>query len=443
MMGDRSLILFFVTAACGTVKGDRPIDAPNPIDANLNDADLTGTATVITQTHAPGSGAVGALQGMVDVVSLLPNGMVKDQIKTDATGHGTIKVFPGGSVTAIYRHTLDAGADLATIMGVKPNDVLTFGKNFAPGGTATSLGSETITWPAVANTGEFEIFWPCGATFPSGAATSVVIGEQDICNRSPMGLLAVSLNSSTFQVQSMSFTNFTFANGGSQPLNGFVGTSNGTATITNIDPAITSVFYNLGTIANGGQQLFSSGTSVVPTGGSATITTPYVATGDRTVSTLFMSRPGGYFSQRVVDSLGFSLNVTVDNPPELPWLVGSPIVNGGTRLVEWEMFGPVNHDGTVVLLNWNHIVNAVSSPFAWSFVVPPNTTSFSLPTLPGLFSDTQPHPEDGIGRQLDLVRIPSLTGGYDAFRQLPEANTTCATCAVNNNVFQRAIISGN
>ena len=44
----------------------------------------------------------------------------------------------------------------------------------------------------------------------------------------------------------MSFTNFTFANGGSQPLNGFVGTSNGTATITNIDPAITSVFYNLG-----------------------------------------------------------------------------------------------------------------------------------------------------------------------------------------------------
>jgi hypothetical protein len=433
--------LALAAAACGVVKGNGPADAAKTPDADLRDADLTGTAAVITQTHVPGGAAAGMSQANVDVVSLLPNGMVHDQITTDATGHGSIKVYPGGSVTAIYRHTLDMGADLVTFTSVKPNDTLTFGKTFGPA-TSTSLGSETFTWPAPGGaTQDINIFWPCGGFGFAPTTTSGSFPESDACNHSPMGVQGVALTfNPTFAVVAMSFSQFNFTANASQGLNGWITATNGTANLSGLDPLITNATFQLTTVANGGNQLFSIGTSAAPTGGSATITQPWVAVGERTLSTVFLTRLGPFFSQRVLDALT-TINTTINTPPLPPWLPNNFLSSAAARMVVWLPVGSATHDGNVVQTNWNHTTAGVTSQFAWNFITPPDTSTIVLPTLPALFSDTQPHPEDFMGTRIDLVRIPSISG-YDAFRAIPEAQLTCLDCAVRSNLIPRVIISG-
>src|SRR6185369_16138682 len=123
-----SLLWILALCACGKVNSN------TPVDADLTDADLTGMLNVGTQTRffVSGGPAVGAAQANVDVVSLRTNDTVADMVQTDASGHASLKVYPGGSITAIYQHPADMGADLVTYFGVQPNDVLTFGQRLSP-----------------------------------------------------------------------------------------------------------------------------------------------------------------------------------------------------------------------------------------------------------------------------------------------------------------------
>src|SRR5512140_1647222 len=136
-MGRSGFLWMLVVCACGKVNND------TPADANLIDADETGMLSVATQSRFfAGGTAVGAAQPSVDVVSVRPNNTLADMAQTDAGGHASLKVYPGGSVTAIYPHpaAMDMGADLVTYFGVKPDDVLTFGQRFSPN-TSNNLGA--------------------------------------------------------------------------------------------------------------------------------------------------------------------------------------------------------------------------------------------------------------------------------------------------------------
>ena len=73
---------------------------------------------------------------------------------------------------------------------------------------------------------------------------------------------------------------------------------------------------------------------------------------------------------------------------------------------------------------------------------PPEVTSIQLPTLPASFADAQPAAADYMGYDVQLIAIPGGTvTDYNAFRAIPEAQTTCASCAVERNLIPRVIFS--
>ena len=118
-----SLVTAGLFSGCGSVN-------TGP-DASTTDADISGAATVETEAALFG-GSIGTNVGNIDIISMLPNNTVLETVKTDAAGNASIKVYPGGSVTAVYKHTVDMGADLITYVGVKPGDTLVFGsRNFS------------------------------------------------------------------------------------------------------------------------------------------------------------------------------------------------------------------------------------------------------------------------------------------------------------------------
>jgi hypothetical protein len=430
--------------ACGSVKAGPDAKVTPPIDADLRDADLTGTATVVTQTHFAGGTAVGTLQGMVDVVSTLPNGMVHDMGKTDTSGHLSIKVYPGGSVTAIYRHTADLGADLVTFVGAKPNDMLTFGQYWYPP-QGTALGAMTLNWPGYAGASNYYMFSPCGGQgyYPT-TTTSAGFTMFPGCDSEPMGLIGVALNAS-YQPAAMSYNFVNFSAGGTGSFAGWQSAATATVSLTGLPMEVTNVYSSYYIIANGGKQSYGYGTSGQTTGGAATLTFPWVNTGERTMATTSMGRPGGYLSTNVYDSLN-SMNDTVASPTLPPWVVaggegGGALASAAARKIEWLASGTATHSGNVVKSNWQHYNGTTYIPFSWTFITPPDVMSLDLPTLPAIFADTQPHPEDGMYAQTSMLAIPSITG-YDGLRQVPEAQLTCPSCAVALNLIPRAIVAG-
>jgi hypothetical protein len=428
---------------CGSVvapgQHDGGIDGP---DADLTDADLTGNLTVTTQTYFAGGGAIGAAQGMVDIVSLRPNETVADMLQTDASGHATVKAYPGGSVTAIYRHTADAGADLVTYMGVKPNDSLTFGK-FWNSNDNTSLGSMTLSWPAYSGVSYYAIVTPCGY-FTSTVQSYSGFTEYNYCHHTPMGVITAAFVNSggNTVIGAMSYTVVNFTAGGTQALNGWVAAGNGTANITGLPPEVTNVGVYFTAIANGGQpggSMFETYQGGQPTGGAATLTMPWANVGQRTFSQVYMYRQGQFSQMSVMDSL-MTPTTTIASPELPPWVSGV-IGSIPGRMMTWFPIGTTNQDGNVVQVGWSHMMGTTYSPFTWTFITPPEVSAFAFPKLPATFDDAQPHPEDNVNNyQVRLLKIPSMPG-YDAFRGLPSAQVICPECTVEEGLIQRIIAS--
>jgi hypothetical protein len=435
------LLTVLFAAACGEVKGAQ-LDA-KPADASHDavDADLTGMATIITQSHFSGAAAVSATVGNIDVVSALPNGMVHDMGKTDTSGHMSLKVYPGGTVTAIYRHTVDAGADLVSYLGAQPNDTLTFGKYWAAP-YANSPGAMTLSWTAYSGANQYNVNIPCGTYgFPNTTLSYASFNEYPQCDHEPMGVVGVAFNASN-QVLAMNYSVFNFSVGGSQALSTFwQAASTATATFTGLPPEVTQLYAYYYIVTNGGVQGYGYGTNGTPTGGAGTITFPWVNTGERTLSYLTMSRNGSYYQMQILDAIN-ALNVTAASPQLPPWNQGG-IAGAAERKVEFLAAGPTTHSGNVIILYWSHTVGANTSQFTWTFITPPEVSSFDMPKLPAIFDDTQPKPEDGVYPQFIAgLEIPSLTNGYDGMRALPEAELTCPACAVRLNLLPRVIYSG-
>jgi hypothetical protein len=172
-------LLSALVAGCGNVSGTKPVDAGV-------DADLGGDATVVTQAAL--FGTTGAV-GNIDVVSMLPNNTVLAMAKTDASGNATIRVYPGGTVTAVYKHTVNMGSDLITWAGVKPGDKLIF-SNRNPGTSGqptTAIGAQTYSWPTLAAASLYQVITACNnfGTFVGAPTLMVNINEFPTCHQDP------------------------------------------------------------------------------------------------------------------------------------------------------------------------------------------------------------------------------------------------------------------
>jgi hypothetical protein len=425
---------------CGKVNNTS--DA-GPADAGI-DADLSGSATVVTEavlTGTPGSKA-----GNIDVVSHLPNNMILATATTDANGSATIKVYPGGSVTAIYTHTVDMGADLITWAGVKPGDTLTFGsRQILPPGPSMSLGTQTLQWPALGGVTQFQATTACGTTSTAVAtATSMIQSESSACHKEPMDILFRAFNGSTLVAYGFR-SNVAFASGGTVTLGAWTTTiPNVTINVTGLPPEIDSVSGSFATIFNTDSALFFGSYSGTPTGGAFTKTIPFHATGERTFGQLLLNRIG-FEPMRLFDSFSTNtLTQTVATPTFPTWLQGETNVSSALRRAEWfivpEASTTSTTTGEILAISWSHQISGVYHSSQWNVIMPPGQTSFDLPPMPPALSDHQPAPADFIGGSTTVFEIPSIPS-YDMLRTLRSANIMCLACAVRAGDIQRAVLT--
>lgn len=440
-MGRSGFLWMLVVCACGKVNND------TPADANLIDADETGMLSVVTQARFfAGGAAVGAAQPSVDVVSVRPNNTLADMAQTDASGHASLKIYPGGSVTAIYPHpaATDMGADLVTYFGVKPDDVLTFGQRFAAN-TSTNLGAMTFTYPALAAASTYFVYGPCGGFGASAGTLSITMTEFSSCHHDPMDVVYIATNA-TGQVINYSYINVPFQAGTSRSIGAWAAAKTAMVNLTGLPAEVQNlsvIFYNVGNLGGSDEEMYGTSVSGQATGGAYTNSFAWGTTGVRTEARLNMSRLGTYRTMQLVDSLQSSATTwTVAAPVLPPWLqtFTASIVD---QMGVMYLVGDGAYDAAVFRINWNHVMGSTNIPFAWTFILPPQMTTFTFPKLPAQFAAYLPQPQDTFSSQAHVIEIPSVMG-YDALRAIPEKSLICPNtfvpdCAVRNNEFPRVI----
>jgi len=442
-MGRSGFLWMLVVCACGKVNND------TPADANLIDADETGMLSVVTQSRFfAGGTAVGAAQPSVDVVSVRPNNTLADMAQTDASGHASLKVYPGGSVTAIYPHPMatDMGADLVTYFGVKPDDVLTFGQRFSPN-TSTSLGTMTFTYPAVAGVNFYEVYGPCGAFGAAAGTLSVTMTEFSSCHHDPMDIVYLAFNTAG-QVINYSYINVPFQAGTSRAIGSWAAAKTAMVSVTGLPPEVlnlSATFFNVGNLGSSDEEMFGTSVSGQATGGAYTNSFAWGTTGVRTEARLSMSRPGTYRQMLLLDSLQSSATTwTVASPALPPWLQ-TFTASIADQMGIMYLVGDGAYDAAVFRINWNHVSGTTNIPFSWTFILPPKMTTFTFPKLPAQFAAYLPQPQDTFSTVAHVIEIPSIMT-YDALRAIPEKSLICPgtfvpDCALRNNEFQRIIYS--
>jgi hypothetical protein len=429
----------FLATACGSVADNGP-------DARVVDADTSGNATVATR---------GALFGQppatniadIELISNLSNLEILSTGKSDAGGAAAIKVYPGGSLTAAYKHTQDLGYDFITFVGVKPEDSLVFG-NREPAfvGTNTAIGSMTYSWPALAGAQAYYVMGGCLGLGVGSASTSAIGTEFPSCHHEPMGIAFVAVNPSG-QLINCANRQTAFVNGGSLSIGAWGTAANATANIAGLPADFTNLTARFAAVFDGQSERGIPGAgnaNGAPSGGAFTGTFPWCPFGERTAATLFLNRPG-FQGMRVHDVLPTNATSwTVASPQLPPSMEGGILTSAAKRRAEWTLVPGASdaHDAVTITFVWSVTIAGTSHTSRWSFVLPPNTTEVTMPKLPPSFEPILPKPEFGLGINfLRAVEIPTVPS-YDAYRALGAATALCPECAVRAGDVQRVILSG-
>jgi hypothetical protein len=407
------------------------VKAPDAgVDADLIDADLTATANVVTEL-VPGTPAP-----MIDVVSLRPNQSVADHVQTDATGHASVHVYPGGSVTAIFPHTStsDMGADLATVSDVQPNDTLTFTPpNAYGGGVNMFVGQMSATWPALVGTSYYYLVTPCGEWY-AGGGTGYTFTEYSSCHRDPMSIAYIAFNPQGQIIGYAYQTGVTFTNGGSTSISSWIAAKNLTLSVPVLPNDLQIVYTYPIEVLNGtrGYQAFAEDTNpMMPFSSSFTM-----PGGDRLVGYAVFVRHGNSTSQSVYDALpGSTWNLAA--PTELPWVTGEAFGLPDHKLV-WFADGNQPYDGIGAIVGWVRQVTgppAMTNTYTWTFAIKPGETEYTFPQLPAPFDALMPTLDDQPSLEnLRLIDFPGVAD-WNAFRALPSQQFACAECQVYNGTY--------
>lgn len=454
-MGRIGTSIFFASlfvVGCGSVK-----DSGSTVDAAGDagpDADESGDVTVLAKAalanQTPGSNIAD-----VDIISTLPNGDVFATAKTGGDGSATIKVVPGGSVTAAYKRTTDMGYEFITFMAVKPGDTLEFGNrnpnNISP---STSIGSFTYSWPAAPGSPNiYRAHTSCTTAQATHPTLSAAADERTDCHKEPMDVLFTAHTVGTNVLQNFAFrSNVAFTAGGSTSIGGWNTAVAATANITGIPTEVigaNTVNTRFAAVLDGNSErsiLGAGNASGAASGGAFTGNFQWGSLGERTLATLTMSRPGNFAQMRVIDFLpANATSWTVASPMLPPWLEGSFLQSSVNRSVEWSLVPGstgMTHDTVLLHTQWSVTIGGMPHQSQWHFIAPPDTTRIQYPKLPASFNDILPSSEVFIGiAQLKPIEIPTVSN-YDAIRAQPSGNIMCIECAVRAGEVQRIITSG-
>jgi hypothetical protein len=244
--------------------------------------------------------------------------------------------------------------------------------------------------------------------------------------------------------------NVTFQNGGNVQNLGWNTAVQATITINGLPPEITSVSGNFSVLLDGGTEIQTANWSTGLTGGAAVASFPIAPTGERQISSVFLSRTS-FETIRIFDSLASSATTQTIAAPQLPPLYqrggnSSPVlVSPAAGAATWVPVTSATSvsDAQYVRLQWSHMISGSFHPHTWHIMLPPEASNIALPKLPTPLMDHYPAAQDSFSTpRIRQIEIPTVTG-YDAARALPSRNLMCVECAVRANDFQRAIVSGN
>jgi hypothetical protein len=443
--------LLVAGAGCGSVKDSGAVDASNG-EAGI-DADESGNVTVSTKAFVQGQ-TVGAAVADVDLVSTLPNGTILATAKTDAAGAGTIKVVPGGAVTAVYKRLAPSlASELVTIVGVKPGETLDFG-NRQIGVASTAIGAQSYSWPTAPNGAvqTYRAMSACNSNTVAAPTTSTSFSEFSDCNKSTMDVVyAAYQNVANGLLHCGTRQNVTFVNGANVALGGWQNAGTFIANITGLPASLglpnASVSTALRTIVDGQSIIFmpnAGSASGVASGGAFTGNMQWCNAGERTQAQLTLSRPG-VNAIRVVDSLpSNATSWTVAAPMVPPWVEFDFFASASQGVARWGFVteGTNTMDVVYAQLGYEVRINNMQFFTNWHFILPPNSDSLTVPKLPAALAETAPTTDFGLFLQRVIaIEVPTISS-YDMIRSMGTANVLCPDCAVRAGDIQRAIISG-
>jgi hypothetical protein len=455
-MGRIGTRLFFASlflTGCGSVKDSGAIDAAT--DVMTVDADESGNVTVTTKGALFGQ-SFAAAAADVDLFSHFPNHTTQLATgKTDGSGGGSIKAVPGGSVTAIYKHTVDMGFEAITFVGVKPGDTVEFA-NRQPqficnvGCTNNNpIGNVTYNWTLQPGSTRTIVSGACITSSIDAPTATTARDEQPSCAQNPIDTLFVAFTGTAI-TGCTTRQNVAFPG----PVTG--GTPSGalfavTANITGLPAEFTSVATQFAPVINNQFERnvnFATGfarANGTSSGGAFTGNFQYCNLGERTAATLTLSRPG-FAQTRVIDSLPSNAATWTVASPMLPPQIETNgfLVSPSQRRAAWAVSptAGTTHDAVVATFSWNVNIAGVSHTSFWHFVMPPGTTEVTFPKLPATFDAFLPQPDFGLGINfIRNIEIPTISS-YDAYRAQGAATALCPECAVRSGDIQRAIFSG-
>lgn len=402
------------------------------------DAPAPGPVSVLTQTRFPSGPPPFTPLGNISVFAIRPDGTLADMQTTDATaGTATVQAYDGDSVTALYPHMGDAGADLTTFMGVKHGDSLTFGLRFSPNIAATTLGQMTITMPAIANS-NYYIYTPCGG-YGLGTTNSGTITEYNYCHKDPFDIMVVARDASTGTLtQSGVISDVTFASGGSASLTTWhPATTTKLMQVTGLPADVTNVSMYDYDVLDDTYVVFANSFGGAPSNNQYTTPTyQWPGTGTREWVRTQMNRQGAWTTMFIYDNVTpTTQSYTLAAPQLPPWITSQYVVSAGAQMAAWFPVGDGPSKVTVARFTWTHS----SAPYSWTFVLPPGMTAVNFPKLPDSASMNAPHPEDVAN--VNFIRtyeIPELAS-YEDVKKLPESTLVQLDVATEMGVLKRVI----
>ena len=417
-----SATLFACVTACGSDPVHHLPDGPMPIDGVPGtDATVAGDVTVTTLarccTVTPGT-AVAA----VPVVLVQPGATVATTGMTGTDGKLTLhNVLPGAAITVVYPEDAGLNTYLATTLGVKPGDHLTYGDSYYAAPTTGTAGTMTVNLPTLANATSYSVNTPCGGASATAPTTSFVITQYTYCQTATGEISAIAYDSTGAIIGSADLPAATFANDAIVDVPAWT-TNTAKNVTTSISGLAADVSVQLASFAVTDPINPQYGSSTYPTAvaGAASFTTTLPGAFARTYGYAELYRPNldHQFSLKAGTPTATSFALT---PPVLPWLDSSHLtLNQTIGKASW-LQTDGTYDAAVVRIGWYHLdVAQAAHYFYWNVIVPPGLTELDFHTGAAALSGYVPTSTDSITQQTVKLIDLSTAASYDELRGVPE-----------------------
>jgi hypothetical protein len=427
-----SASLFACVAGCGDDgKHHQAADGPLAIDARTIDgavdgavdANPAGDVTVSTRarccTVAPGTPVAA-----VSIVVVQPDGTLGVGGVTNASGTLTLHgVLPGASITAIYPPDVNQDIAIATTIGVKPGDHLTYGDGYYTIPTTGTAGTMTVNVPVLAAATSYGVYTPCGYFSNAAGTWSTTVTQSATCQVPTGAMAAVAYDGTGAIIASAYLPAANFANDAVVDLPAWT-----TNTAGNVTTSVSGLLADVNSVQLASYAVLDVniqlGQSTYPTlaGGAASYAVTLPSALPRTYGYGEFYRPSldHQFSLKAAAVGGTTVTLT---PPTVPWLTSGVLTfDAALGTASWQQTAGT-YDAAVLRIGWSRPDMAtppVTHFYNWNVIVPPGVTSFDFGHVPAALAGYVPIATDAVAStNVKLIDL-STTTGYDALRQIPE-----------------------